>query len=50
MSFDADYTHRLTELVAFPTVSAVSNIALVEHVEALATACGARPRRFEEAG
>ncbi|MEO3998861.1 acetylornithine deacetylase [Mesorhizobium sp. CAU 1732] len=48
MSADADFARRLAELVAFPTISAVSNIPLVDHVEALATASGARTRRFED--
>lgn len=50
MSGDADFARRLAELVAFPTVSAVSNLALIEHVEKLAGAHGARSRRFPDPG
>ncbi|MRX50110.1 acetylornithine deacetylase [Paracoccus sp. S-4012] len=46
MSFRPDFTRRLAELVAFPTVSADSNLALVEHVERLAGDFGGRCRRF----
>jgi acetylornithine deacetylase len=48
MSGDADFARRLAELIAFPTVSSVSNLALVEHVEKLALAEGARLRRFAD--
>jgi acetylornithine deacetylase len=46
MSGDADFARRLAELVAFPTVSSASNLALLEHVEGLARAHGARLRGF----
>ncbi|WP_048644905.1 acetylornithine deacetylase [Nitratireductor soli] len=48
MSGDVDFARRLAELVAFPTVSSASNLALVEHVEGLARAHGARIRRFAD--
>ena len=41
-------TQRLAELVGFPTVSAVSNLELLAHVEALVTPLGARLRRFPD--
>ncbi|MBP0614578.1 acetylornithine deacetylase [Jiella mangrovi] len=46
MSFDADFTRHLGELIAFPTVSDVSNLELVAHIEALAGTHGASCRRF----
>ncbi|TPW30213.1 acetylornithine deacetylase [Pararhizobium mangrovi] len=49
MTADADFSQRLAELVAFPTVSSASNLALVAHVEAIAAAHGARCRRFLDA-
>ena len=48
MSADADFARRLAELVAFPTVSSVSNLALLDHVEALILPQGARVRRFTD--
>lgn len=41
-----DFTQRLRELVGFPTISAVSNLSLLDHIEALATGWNARIRRF----
>lgn len=49
MNARADFTQRLAELVAFPTVSADSNLALVAHVERLAEGFGGRCRRFANA-
>lgn len=43
-----DITTRLAELVAFPTLSAVSNLALLDHVESLVAPLGARLRRFPD--
>ena len=48
MTFDADFTRRLGELIAFPTVSSVSNLELVAHIEALAGEIGASCRRFDD--
>jgi len=48
MSVHADFTRRLAELVAFPTVSSVSNLTLVDHVEDLVKAQGAKLRRFAD--
>lgn len=36
----------LRDLVAFPTVSRQSNLALLDHVERLLTPAGARVERF----
>jgi len=47
----SDYLHILKELVAFPTVSADSNLALIDYVEALLDGHGYRTsRRFNEDG
>lgn len=43
-----DFRARLAELAAFPTVSAVSNLDLVAHVEALVAPHGATVRRFAD--
>ena len=48
MTADADFARRLAELIAFPTVSEVSNLELVAHIEALAAECGASCRRFDD--
>ncbi len=41
-----DLTRQLAQLVAFPTVSAESNLALLDHIEAIAAPFGARLRQF----
>ena len=48
MTGDADFARRLAELIAFPTVSDVSNLALVAHIEAIAASHGASCRRFDD--
>lgn len=42
----ASVEKHLADLIAFPTVSAESNLALLDHVEAVAAPYGARFRRF----
>lgn len=46
MSISSDVTRHLAELVAFPTVSAASNLALLDHVEKVVAPFGAHCRRF----
>ncbi len=48
MSLREDSIRHLADLVAFPTVSAVSNLDLIAHVEALAVGFGGRCRRFAD--
>ncbi|TWF58515.1 acetylornithine deacetylase [Neorhizobium alkalisoli] len=49
MSSIADITRELADLVSFPTVSASSNLDLIDHVEARMAPFGARMRRFPNA-
>ncbi|MCY1667411.1 acetylornithine deacetylase [Rhizobium sp. SL86] len=49
MPIEHDVTRHLADLVAFPTVSAVSNLALLDHLEAAVAPFGARIRRFPNA-
>lgn len=46
MTRQAEFTRHLADLVAFRTVSAVSNLDLVAHLEGLAAHVGGRVRRF----
>lgn len=43
-----DFTRPLADLVAFPTISAVSNLDLVAYLEDLAAQVGGRVRRFPD--
>ncbi|MDO1582707.1 acetylornithine deacetylase [Rhizobium oryzicola] len=45
----SDLTRQLAQLVAFPTVSAESNLALLDHIEAVVSPFGTRLRRFPNA-
>jgi acetylornithine deacetylase len=49
MPISTDVTRHLADLVAFPTVSAVSNLAILDHLEAVVAPFGARLRRFPNA-
>lgn len=49
MPISTDVTRYLANLVAFPTVSAVSNLALLDHIEAAVSPLNARLRRFPNA-
>lgn len=49
MSLRADITKHLADLVAFPTVSSVSNLDLLDHVEKVVADFGGRIRRFPNA-
>lgn len=46
MSTAADISKHLADLVAFPTVSAVSNLAMLDHLKAVTAPFGARFRHF----
>ena len=50
MARAAAITAALEKLVAFPTLSSVSNLALLDYVEAEVAPLGARIRRFANAG
>ncbi|SMC70455.1 acetylornithine deacetylase [Rhizobium sp. RU36D] len=49
MSIAQDVTKHLADIVGFPTVSSVSNLALLDHLEAVTAPFGARVRRFPNA-
>ncbi|MGF9694234.1 acetylornithine deacetylase [Rhizobium sp. 0TCS1.26] len=49
MPINTDVTRHLADLVAFPTVSAVSNLAILDHLEKVVAPFGARVRRFANA-
>lgn len=49
MSISTDVTRHLAALIAFPTVSAVSNLALLDHIKAVVAPLNARLRRFPNA-
>jgi acetylornithine deacetylase len=46
MTIASDITRQLASLVSYPTVSAVSNLDLLEYVEAQTAPFGGRVRRF----
>jgi acetylornithine deacetylase len=46
MTSAADITDQLAKLVSFPTVSAVSNLALLDYIETQTAPFGGRVRRF----
>lgn len=46
----SEVIRQLAELVAFPTVSAVSNLDMLDHLEAVVQPFGARTMRFLNAG
>ncbi|MGV8935591.1 MAG: acetylornithine deacetylase [Allorhizobium sp.] len=48
MSRRTDVTRHLADLVAFPTVSAVSNLDLLDHLEKVVAPFGARLQRFAD--
>lgn len=49
MTTGQDITRHLADLVAFPTVSAASNLAMLDHIETVTAPLGARFRRFANA-
>lgn len=48
MTLREDTIRHLADLVAFPTVSAVSNLDLIAHLEQVAASLGGRCRRFAD--
>lgn len=49
MTIVQDVKKHLADIVAFPTVSAVSNLTMLDHLEAVTAPFGARFRRFPNA-